>query len=86
VGAVITGFFYGVGRPGLNSFAMAFGLAVTVVLDFLLIPRYESLGAAIASAIAYVTTTLALVALFWWAGRPKRTALEDARLSNADAR
>jgi Na+-driven multidrug efflux pump len=44
---------------------MAAGLAVTLILDLTLIPRYGSTGAAIASALAYSTTTAALVALTW---------------------
>jgi O-antigen/teichoic acid export membrane protein len=62
---VLTGYLYGVGRPGLNSWAMAAGLAVTVVLDLLLIPAYGASGAAIASAVAYLTSTLTLVYFFW---------------------
>jgi len=62
---VLTGFLYGVGRPGLNSLAMGAGLVVTVVLDLLLIPELGASGAAIASAVAYVTSTLALLGFFW---------------------
>lgn len=57
---VMTAFMYGVGRPGLNSLAMAGGLVITVVLDFALIPSFGATGAAVASAVAYVTSTLAL--------------------------
>jgi O-antigen/teichoic acid export membrane protein len=62
---VLTGYLYGVGRPGLNSWAMGAGLGVTVVLDLLLIPAYGASGAAIASAVAYLTSTLTLVYFFW---------------------
>jgi O-antigen/teichoic acid export membrane protein len=65
VGGLLTGYLYGVGRAGRNSWAMAAGLAVTLILDLTLIPRYGSTGAAIASALAYSTTTAALVALTW---------------------
>jgi O-antigen/teichoic acid export membrane protein len=65
VAGVVIGFLYGVGRPGLNSCAMAAGLAVTVVLDLLLIPRYEATGAAIASAVSYTVTTATLIWFFW---------------------
>ena len=77
VAGVITGFMYGVGRPGLNSLAMSFGLVVTVVLDVLLIPRFGMIGAATASAIAYVTTALALVLFFWRIGRSGRAPVTD---------
>jgi O-antigen/teichoic acid export membrane protein len=69
VAGVITAFLYGVGRPGLNSLAIAGGLAATVVLDLLLIPRYAAIGAAIASAVAYTSTALALLWFFVWVER-----------------
>lgn len=51
---------------------MAAGLVVTVVLDLLLIPPFEATGAAVASAAAYLTTTLALVWFFWRVSRSER--------------
>jgi O-antigen/teichoic acid export membrane protein len=69
VGAVITAFLYGVGRPGLNSLAMGAGLVVTVALDFLLIPRFHATGAAVASAVAYSLSSLVLV---WFLLRESR--------------
>jgi O-antigen/teichoic acid export membrane protein len=87
VAGVITGFLYGVGRPGLNSLAMAAGLAVTVVLDLLLIPRFEATGAAIASAVAYTTTGLVLLWFFWWVNRSKRPrGVDEPAFVSADAR
>jgi O-antigen/teichoic acid export membrane protein len=61
VGAVITAYLYGIGRPGLNSLAMGAGLVVTVVLNLLLIPRFDEAGAAAASAVAYTVSTLVLL-------------------------
>jgi O-antigen/teichoic acid export membrane protein len=51
----------GTGRPGTNSLILGVGLAITVVLDLLLIPTYGALGAAVASAVAYLTTDLVLL-------------------------
>ena len=68
--AVITAFLYGAGRPGLYSIAMSAGLVATVGLDLLLIPRFEEVGAAIASAVAYSTSTLVLVGFFALVRRP----------------
>jgi len=87
VAGVVSGFLYGVGRPGLNSWAMAAGLAVTVVLDLVLIPPYGATGAAIASAAAYVTMQVTLVWFFFAlrrAGRDGRGWAEKA--VGADAR
>jgi O-antigen/teichoic acid export membrane protein len=85
VGGVITAFLYGVGRPGRNSLAMGGGLAVTVLLDLILIPRYHAVGAATASAAAYLTTAFALIGFFWWEVRSERIKPWSAkRLSRAD--
>ena len=71
---VVSGFLYGDGRPGLNSCAILAGLAVTVVLDLVLIPPFGATGAAIASAAAYATTQIALLSFFWWVRRTRTTA------------
>lgn len=85
VAGVIAAFLYGVGRPGLYSLAIAAGLGVTVVLDLLLIPPFETVGAATASAVAYLTTALALVGLFWWLGRSDRAARWEDAVPSVDA-
>jgi O-antigen/teichoic acid export membrane protein len=85
VAAVITAFLYGIGRPGLNSWGMAAGLVVTVVLDLLLIPRFGADGAAVASAVAYATGTLALVGFFWWLDPNRTPVWRGRRFSEADA-
>lgn len=64
ISGVITAFLYGRGHPGLNSMAAGTGLAVTLVLDVILIPRLGTVGAAIASSAAYLTTTVTLVAWY----------------------
>jgi O-antigen/teichoic acid export membrane protein len=64
VAGVITAFLYGIGRPGLNSIAMASGVVVTVALDLLLIPRFGAVGAAVASSAAYLSSTMALMLFF----------------------
>ncbi len=64
VAGLVTAYFYGVGRPGLNSLAIGAGVAVTVVGDLLLIPSFGAVGAALASAAAYATTCLTLLTCF----------------------
>jgi len=61
---VLAGYNVGIGRPELNTYNALIGLAVTIVLDVLLIPSYGIIGAAIASSIAYSTKAVALVATF----------------------
>ena len=65
VGGIVTPYLYGEGRPGLNSLAMGAGVVVTVVLDVLLIPTFQAVGAAVASSAAYTTTTIVLLLVFW---------------------
>jgi O-antigen/teichoic acid export membrane protein len=86
VAGVVTGFLYGIGRPGLNSVAMGAGLVATVVLDLLLIPRFGAEGAAITSAIAYLTATFTLLWFFARVSRPATTRKEEAVLATAVAR
>jgi O-antigen/teichoic acid export membrane protein len=65
---VASGYLYGRGHPGLNSWAFGVGLAVTVLLDVLLIPRYGVMGAAFASTTAYLLTDAALLVMLRRAG------------------
>jgi O-antigen/teichoic acid export membrane protein len=73
VAGVITAFLYGVGRPGLNSLALGAGLVFTVIFDLALIPRFGAVGAAWASTIAYLSSTLVLAICFWSVGRTLRS-------------
>jgi O-antigen/teichoic acid export membrane protein len=86
VAGVVSGFLYGVGRPGLNSVAMGAGLTVTVVLDLILIPPFGAIGAAIASAVAYTTTAVALLWFFWRVERTTDYAISEGPPALADAR
>jgi O-antigen/teichoic acid export membrane protein len=84
VAAVITALLYGMNRPGLNSIAMGAGLGVTVILDVALIPSFGAVGAATASAVAYLVTTAALIWFFWRIWRAERpSALDQPGFSNA---
>jgi O-antigen/teichoic acid export membrane protein len=50
------------GRPGTPSLIAGLSLAITVVLDLVLIPRYGAMGAAMASTVAYAASgSLALL-------------------------
>jgi O-antigen/teichoic acid export membrane protein len=48
----------------INLTASCAGLVVTVVLDLLLIPRFGIIGAAVASAVSYLVTTVVVVRAF----------------------
>ncbi|MFT7553015.1 MAG: O-antigen/teichoic acid export membrane protein [Rhodothermales bacterium] len=54
----------GQGKPQLNTLAIGVALIVTVVANILLTPAYEIVGAAIASALALLTSAVLFGALF----------------------
>jgi O-antigen/teichoic acid export membrane protein len=64
VNGVVTAYFSGVGRPGLNSLSTGAGLAVGAVLYLSLIPPFGIIGAASASTAAYLVVTIALYVAF----------------------
>lgn len=61
---VVASYLAGIGKPHLNFATSLVGLVVTVVLDFVLIPWLGITGAALASSMSYLTTTLAIIAIF----------------------
>ena len=61
---VIGSYLAGIGKPHLNLAVALVGLVVTVALDFVLIPWLGIIGAAIASTLSYLATTLAIIAIF----------------------
>jgi O-antigen/teichoic acid export membrane protein len=65
-------FLLGSGRPGLNSLLLGAGLVVTLVLDVLLIPSHAAVGAAWASALAYLLTDVLLVLVMWRLTKARR--------------
>jgi O-antigen/teichoic acid export membrane protein len=71
VTGLIMAYLYGVGRPGAASTGQAIGLVVVVLAGIYLIPRYEATGAALATAVSFVATTLAL--LVWFRHVARRT-------------
>jgi O-antigen/teichoic acid export membrane protein len=58
VSRVLASYLLGRNRLKVDFFASLAGLAMTLVLDLTLIPRYGFAGAAIASSVAYTTTML----------------------------
>ena len=62
---LILGHYYsGIGRYQMNTFAALCGLAVTCILGFTLIPRYDVTGAAITSAVSYTMNAVFLFVFF----------------------
>ncbi|RKY38920.1 MAG: hypothetical protein DRP72_00900 [Candidatus Omnitrophota bacterium] len=54
----------GRGFPHYNSFASFVSLVVTIILDFLLIPRFGINGASVATSIAYMIHSFTILYLF----------------------
>jgi O-antigen/teichoic acid export membrane protein len=65
VAGVASAYLYGVGRPGANSLGVGVAVVVTVALDLALIPHYHAVGAAFASAAAYLTSSVALLVCYF---------------------
>jgi O-antigen/teichoic acid export membrane protein/O-antigen ligase len=65
VAGLVSAYLYAVGRPGANSLALGVSVVVTIVLDLTLIPRYHAVGAAAASAAAYLTSSAALLGCYF---------------------
>ena len=62
---LILGHYYsGIGRYQMNTFAALCGLAVTFILGFTLIPRYDVIGAAITSTVSYTVNAIFLFIFF----------------------
>lgn len=75
VAAVAIAYLYGHGTPGRASLGIGAGVIMTVALDLALIPRFGIAGAAVASAVAYLTTTAACFLFFTAQSRPRRVAI-----------
>ncbi len=83
VAGLISAYLYGVGRPGANSLALGVSVVVTIVLDILLIPRYNAVGAAIASAAAYLTSSAALLCCYFAVRKVVRVPRQRATAAGA---
>lgn len=66
---VLTNEIAGRGFPHYNSINAALSLILTVILDLVLIPRYQILGASLASSVAYTTTFVTAIGCYFWVSR-----------------
>ena len=62
---VLTNEMAGRGYPLYNSVNTSLTLMVTVLLDWVLIPRFGIIGAALASTIAYITMFVMTIGFHW---------------------
>ncbi|HLK77504.1 MAG TPA: oligosaccharide flippase family protein [Streptosporangiaceae bacterium] len=78
VAGLVSAYLYAVGRPGANSLALTVSVLVTIVGDVTLIPPYHAIGAAIASAAAYLTSSGALLVCYFVVRKLPPKARPDA--------
>jgi O-antigen/teichoic acid export membrane protein len=64
VATVLAAFIAGKGKPQLNLMVSGLSLIVTIALDFILIPRLNIVGAALASTASYSLSALMLIGFF----------------------
>ena len=77
---IMTSYISGRGRAGLVSIAITIALALNVVANFILIPRYGIVGASLASVISYTAhALLTLVMASRLSGQPLRSLLVPGR-------
>jgi O-antigen/teichoic acid export membrane protein len=62
--AVLGRYIVGRGKPGTGTVILIGGLAINVVINLFLIPRYGIVGAAAASSISYLATALLTLVVF----------------------
>jgi len=60
----IAHYFAGKGKFYINLIAATIGLILTIIFDFLLIPKFNFYGAGIASSISYLTISIFLIIIF----------------------
>ncbi len=65
---IIGHYFSGIGKYYVNAIASAIGLAVTIPAIFILIPRYNIYGAAMAATFSYFCTSLVVLFYFHKSG------------------
>lgn len=58
VGILLSAYFAGVGKPKISVFGSIIGLVVTVILGFILIPKYGMIGAGITASASYTAAVI----------------------------
>ena len=61
---LLVAYLTGIGKPEVGSFAAIISLAVTIILDLMLIPNLGIIGASIASSCAYLVSLVVIIIKF----------------------
>jgi O-antigen/teichoic acid export membrane protein len=78
---VLASYLAGIGQPRINLFVALIGLSFTITLDFLLIPRFNITGAAIASSVSY---SMSAVLTIWFFQQQSGRCLRDILLVTSE--
>lgn len=78
---VLTSYIAGIGKPQVNLFISLAGLFFTLTLDFLLIPRFNIIGAAMASTVSY---SISAALTLWFFRRQAGVGLRDIVLITSE--
>jgi len=81
---ILSSYIFSQGRVILNTYVAGISLAVTLLLDLLLIPRFGISGAAIASSLAYGTAFV--LTLYWYRRLSGNNVWEAVIPRGSDAR
>jgi O-antigen/teichoic acid export membrane protein len=82
--AVLSRYIVGRGRPGIGTMILAIGLAINVVANLVLVPRFGINGAALSSSISYGLTAIVTLAVF--RGLSGRGVVETLVIQPSDVR
>jgi O-antigen/teichoic acid export membrane protein len=80
---VLTSYIAGIGKPQVNLLISLAGLFFTITLDFLLIPRCNIIGAAMASTVSY---SISAAVTIWFFRRQSGIGLQDILLITSEDR
>ncbi len=78
---MLSHYFSGIGQHWRNTIGSSIGLAVTVILGFILIPRYDVVGAGLTASASYLSSACYLWIVF---SKHTHTRLRDLLMNKSD--
>lgn len=64
-----SGIFQGLGRPGIPMKILLFTAGMDIMLNLVMVPNFEIIGAALASSMSFIFAGLVSTIALWWATR-----------------
>jgi O-antigen/teichoic acid export membrane protein len=78
---MLSHYFSGIGQHWRNTIGSSIGLAITVILGFILIPRYDVVGAGLTASASYFSSACYLWIVF---SKHTQTRLRDLLMTKSD--